>query len=323
MHPFQTVQEVHTRSSDAATSHSLHCRLPPAVFPVCCVVCREPCSAAGLYPRALSTVSAALSHTPTNVDAYMLQARILKHAGDPLGAFAAMDACRSLDTADRYLNTKCVRYALRAGKEKEAEELVGLFLRDDADGLRALNELQVMWWEFHLGLACERRGDVARALKSFNFTYKHFTDIYEDQFDFHTYSVRKGVLRAYLDMLRWEDTLQAHKFFVRACTAIVRCYIALYDRAHERETAQLNSEQTAALTDDEKKALIKRQKKAAGKERKKQLAAEEEKKAIGNISKRTHAHSSLNRSTSRSLPTTHNPTTARPMRKQHSHDSAM
>ena len=241
----------------------------------------------GLYARALSTVSAALAHTPTTVDAYMLQARILKHAGDAEGAYAAMDACRSLDTADRYLNTKCVRYALRAGKEKEAEELVGLFLRDDADGLRALNELQVMWWEFHLGLMCERRGDIARALKSFHFTHKHFTDIYEDQFDFHTYSVRKGVLRAYIDMLRWEDTLRGHKFFVRACVAIVRCYLQLYDRQQDRERQRHSQDALDALTDDEKKALAKAAKKAAGKERKKQLAAEEEKKAHGNSSNST------------------------------------
>ena len=211
----------------------------------------------------------------------MLQARILKHAGDPEGAFVAMDACRALDTADRYLNTKCVRYALRAGREKEAEELVGLFLRDDADGLRALNELQVMWWEFHLGAMCERKGDIARALKSFHFTHKHFTDIYEDQFDFHTYSVRKGVLRAYVDMLRWEDTLRGHKYFVRACIAIVRCYIALYDQQHDRETQRHRHDNDQTLTEDEKKAIAKAAKKAAGKERKKQLAAEEEKRSHG------------------------------------------
>ena len=211
----------------------------------------------------------------------MLQARILKHAGDAEGAFAAMDACRSLDTADRYLNTKCVRYALRAGKEKEAEELVGLFLRDDADGLRALNELQVMWWEYQLGLMWERKADLARALKSFHFTHKHFTDIYEDQFDFHTYSVRKGVLRAYLDMLRWEDELRGHKFFVRACLAIVRCYLSLHDQQHDRERAQQQIDNDQSLTEEEKKQLAKKQKKAAGKEKKKQLAAEEEKKAQG------------------------------------------
>ena len=217
----------------------------------------------------------------------MLQARVLKHAGDAEAAFRAMDACRALDTADRYLNTKCVRYALRAGRLAEAEELVQLFLRDDADGLRALNELQVMWWEFQVGAHWERSGDVARALKSFHFTHKHFSDIYEDQFDFHTYSLRKGVLRAYTDMLSWEDTLRGHKFFVRAATAIVRCYLRLHDEAAERERRHQGGEAPEALSDDERKALAKKQKKAAGKERKKQLVAEEDKKAQG---PHTHTH---------------------------------
>lgn len=37
---------------------------------------------------------------------------------------------RKLDLADRYLNTKCVRYALRAGAIDEAHVTASLFLRD-------------------------------------------------------------------------------------------------------------------------------------------------------------------------------------------------
>ena len=143
----------------------------------------------GRPAEALTLLNEAVRHTPTCVDVYMVQARVYKHAGDALSAFHAMDACRRMDTADRYLNTKTVRYALRAGKADVAEELVALFLRDDADGLAALHELQVLWWEFHRGRHFERAGEPGRALKDFLYIHKHFTDIYEDQFDFHSYCV--------------------------------------------------------------------------------------------------------------------------------------
>ncbi len=44
-------------------------------------------------------------------------------------AFEWMDYARLLDTQDRFLNTKCVRYAHRAGKPDAADQIVSLFLR--------------------------------------------------------------------------------------------------------------------------------------------------------------------------------------------------
>lgn len=41
------------------------------------------------------------------------------------------------------------------------------------------------------------------------------TDFTEDQFDFHSYCVRKLTLRAYLGLLRLEDTLHHHPFYMR------------------------------------------------------------------------------------------------------------
>ena len=47
---------------------------------------------------------------------------------------------------------------------------------------------------------------------------KHFGDIHEDQFDFHSYCIRKSTLRAYVDMLRMEDTLYSHRFYAKVGT---------------------------------------------------------------------------------------------------------
>lgn len=40
-----------------------------------------------------------------------------------------MDEARSLDTADRYVNSKCAKYQLRANEITKAERTCGMFTR--------------------------------------------------------------------------------------------------------------------------------------------------------------------------------------------------
>lgn len=42
------------------------------------------------------------------------QGRILKHAGDPVAAAALVDEARTMDLADRFLNSECVKRMLQA-----------------------------------------------------------------------------------------------------------------------------------------------------------------------------------------------------------------
>jgi len=47
-----------------------------------------------------------------------------------------------------------------------------------------------------------RQGCLGPALKKFTAIEKHFQEFIEDQFDFHTYCIRKMTLRAYVEILR-------------------------------------------------------------------------------------------------------------------------
>lgn len=186
----------------------------------------------GEHSIALGLVEESIKHTPTFIDSYILKARILKHSGDEVGAFYAMDYARSLDLADRNLNTKCVRYAFRLGDPARANSLVGLFLKD-SDKLLSLNDLQVCWYELAAGQCFERQGQFGRALKMYLSIEQHFEDIIEDQFDFHTYCLRKMTLTAYVRMIRWADSLRSHRFFFKAAQGAVRCYLSLHDKPEE------------------------------------------------------------------------------------------
>jgi N-alpha-acetyltransferase 15/16, NatA auxiliary subunit len=79
--------------------------------------------------RALTLLDLALLHTPTLPELYTCKARALKRAGDFLGASRCLDEARLLDGQDRFLNTKCAKYRLRAGLIQEANDILGLFTK--------------------------------------------------------------------------------------------------------------------------------------------------------------------------------------------------
>lgn len=58
---------------------------------------------------------------------------------------------------------------------------------------------------------------------------KHFDDFHEDQFDFHSYCIRKVTLRAYVDVLRFEDKINGHEFYLKAAEGIIKVYLFLFD----------------------------------------------------------------------------------------------
>lgn len=52
-----------------------------------------------------------------------------QHAGNIKQAVRWMDEAQALDTADRFVNSKCAKYMLKAGLIKEAEEMCSKFTR--------------------------------------------------------------------------------------------------------------------------------------------------------------------------------------------------
>ncbi|MBA0822878.1 hypothetical protein Goarm_019647, partial [Gossypium armourianum] len=84
-------------------------------------------------------------------------------------------------------------------------------------------------YELASGESYTRQGYLGRALKKFLAVEKHYADITEDQFDFHSYCLRKMTLRAYVEMLKFQDRLHSHSYFHKAAAGAIRCYLKLYD----------------------------------------------------------------------------------------------
>ena len=213
----------------------------------------------GDTPAALEQIEKAIEHSPTLVDLYLFKSRIYKHAGDLVSASHWMDEARKMDLADRYLNTKATRYMLRAGQPALAQTTVALFTKD-GDQKSNLFDMQCMWYELELAGCYQRMGDFGRARKNFGSVDKHFNDIVEDQFDFHTYCVRKMTLRAYVRLLHLEDGLWGHPFYVRAAFGIIDTYLMIDDIPKNKAAAAATLLDDALSAAERKKAESKRRK---------------------------------------------------------------
>ncbi len=202
----------------------------------------------------------------------MTRARIMKHSGAVAKASEAMNNAREMDLKDRYINTKCAKYQLRNNEHETAVSTMGLFTRKEAVGgpLGDLTDMQCVWFLTEDGESYLRQGKLSLALKRFKTVYEIFETWTDDQFDFHSFSLRKGMVRAYVDMIRWEDKLRDHPFFTRAALSAIRIYCALHDRPQLVQEAQTNG--ANGLSAAEKK-------KAAKKARKEEERKETERKA--------------------------------------------
>jgi peptide alpha-N-acetyltransferase len=211
---------------------------------------------------------------PKSVDYHQTKARIQKHAGDVQKAAETMNHARELDERDRYINTKCAKYQLRANENEKALATMSKFTRNEAVGgpLGDLHDMQCMWFLLEDGEAYARQKKYGLALKRFTAIADIFDVWHEDQFDFHSFSLRKGQIRAYMDMIRWEDHLRNHPFFTRAAINAVNIYIKLAD---DPRLANPNELDLSKLSPTERKKAEKK----AKKERERKEKEEAERKA--------------------------------------------
>ncbi|XP_026490356.1 N-alpha-acetyltransferase 15, NatA auxiliary subunit [Vanessa tameamea] len=224
--------------------------------------------------KALFYIDAAIEHTPTLIELFIVKGRIYKHAGDPVSAYEWLEEAQAMDTADRYVNSKCARYMLRAGHVKRAEDMCAKFTREGVPATENLNEMQCMWFQTEAAAAYQRLQRWGEALKKAHEVDRHFSEIIEDQFDFHSYCMRKMTLRSYVGLLRLEDVLRSHPFYFRCARVAISVYLRLYQHPLQ-DVPQTQEPDTENLAPSELKKLRNKQRKAKRKaEQESALAAQ-------------------------------------------------
>ncbi|ETP28747.1 hypothetical protein F442_21980 [Phytophthora nicotianae P10297] len=219
----------------------------------------------GNHTKAIEYIEKCIKQEPTLLDFCQRKARILKHMGDLNKAADVMVEGRKLDLADRYINNKATEYLLHADRVEEADATIALFTRHEGDPQQNLYDMQCMWYEIECGKSQLRQKKYGLALKRFFAVEKHFNDFVEDQFDFHTYCIRKMTLRAYIQMLRLCDEIYGRPFFVEAAHGAIASYVALAEKEAEKveeeaKIAAANANMSAAEKKKAKRALAKARK---------------------------------------------------------------
>lgn len=237
--------------------------------------------------KAMKLIDDAISSNPGSVDLYMTKARIWKHYGNTKKASETMEKARSVDDRDRYINTKAAKYQLRNDENEAALKTMSKFTRNEAVGgpLGDLHDMQCVWFIMEDGESHLRQGKLGTALKRFHAINDLFEIWQEDQFDFHSFSLRKGQIRAYVDMIRWEDHLREHPFFTRAAINAAKIYVLLHDKPSLSQ-ANLSNGMNGDLGKLDKAERKKAQRKARkDQEKKEQEEAEKKdaKKTAGNV----------------------------------------
>eukprot|EP01133_Synstelium_polycarpum_P019469 gene19469-23316_t len=192
----------------------------------------------GNHDAAMAQVDAAIKHTPTSVDIYVIKAKLLKHAGDLRTASSEYERARKLDLADRYLNTRSAKYALANDEREKAEEIFTHVIDKSDTVMFNISEFQCMWYETALGQSFMRTGDYNKALKTLYLVEKHFNEFIDDQFDFHHHIQKKLTMRAYVSFMRWEDSVFKNKPFQDAAKLIIKIYLILLKKPFVVPTTQ-------------------------------------------------------------------------------------
>ncbi|KRX58951.1 N-alpha-acetyltransferase 16, NatA auxiliary subunit, partial [Trichinella sp. T9] len=212
---------------------------------------------------ALMYVNKGIEHTPTLVELYMVKARIYKHAGNMLEAAHWIEEAQSLDTADRYINSKCAKYMLQAGRIEDGIFMCSKFIREGLSSVESFSEMQYMWFEIECARAYRKAGQYGESLKKCHEVERHFSDIIDDQYDFHNYCIRRVTICSYIQLLRLEDCLREHRFFFRAAKCALKVYLSIYDSPSDSGTGIDNAAQNGASSRELRKLHRKQKKQAA------------------------------------------------------------
>ncbi|KAJ5496133.1 N-terminal acetyltransferase A complex subunit n.t1.c1, partial [Penicillium diatomitis] len=214
--------------------------------------------------KAMENVDKAIEIAPKAVEYQMTKARIWKHHGNTVRAAEEMEKARLLDEKDRYINSKAAKYQLRNNENDKALDNMSKFTRNETVGgaLGDLHEMQCTWYLTEDGEAYLRQRKLGLALKRFHAVYNIFDTWQEDQVDFHSFSLRKGMIRAYVDMVRWEDRLREHPFYARVAISAVKSYLLLHDEPDlEHGPNGLGVNGDVVMDENERKKALKKAKK--------------------------------------------------------------
>ncbi|CAH2351197.1 N-terminal acetyltransferase A complex subunit Nat1p [[Candida] railenensis] len=251
-------------------------------------------------------IDEAITHSPTLVELYIIKARILKHKGEFIQASEVMNEGRELDLQDRFINSKATKYYFRANNVDKAIDTISLFTKLEEDAVNGCKDLHLMQASWVLIESAEAYARLYRelekaklsnedadsegadeneddedvdekielykglALKRFHAVLKLFEIFYNDQLDFHSYCMRRGTPRDYIETIKWEDNLHSTPIYSRVMKGLSKIYLDIYE---QQQAAKLKAASAASTSSGSKNKKNKKKKSKAQGKKREELAA--------------------------------------------------
>jgi peptide alpha-N-acetyltransferase len=176
------------------------------------------------YPEGLAHCEAAILHTGTLPDLYLIKAKIVKRQGLITEAAEIAEQGRDLDMNDRYLSNYTAKLWLRAGNVAKADEVMLPFCKEIGDDLN-VHQVQNCWYEVARGQALLRVGEVSKAGVEFRYVWSHFQEYWSSQFDYHNYCLHRVNMEEYLDFIKFLDGIFKAKDVRSAGVGLLQCKV--------------------------------------------------------------------------------------------------
>lgn len=263
---FQDLKELYSDSQkvypiETETLKILHDnQLIPTAYPWSCYLLAQHYTNIDEYSLSLKYTQLGLDHTPTLLELLVIKAKTYKKLGEIKTAIDAILEAYNLDTADRYINCLACKYLIISGEIPRAEELLGKFVRETQSVTDYLRELQVLWFQSLAARSSFEHGDLGEALKRCHLVKRIFNDMFEDQFDFVQYCLRRNTMKAFAEFVDFEDVIMSHFAFQNASFIASQIYFLLASNPEAKSSAITKTNQTLLAISTEKSLDKKEQK---------------------------------------------------------------
>ena len=163
---------------------------------------------------ALNYINKAIDTTPSVVEFFLIKGVILKRAFQFKLSEKSFEKAKKLDVGDRFLNAKHAKSALRGLDLESSLKIMQEFVKNPLDD-ENLDHIQTTWYMVEVASNHLKNGEIAQADRLLKSCINAFQSIFEDQFDFFNYCLRRNVITHLVDSLKYMDKVFDHKHLYR------------------------------------------------------------------------------------------------------------
>ena len=194
----------------------------------------------GKYEKALELIDTVIKTNPKVIELLLLKGKILKHRGDLEGAMKILQQAQKLDSSDKCLGCKCGKYMIRAGHIEQGLKMISQY-----DIIKDKDNAPCHWLLLELAQAYQKRGNLLYCAEKCIELRKSFEGIWEDQLDFHVFSLTKMRLSSYVELLRLEDIVYQNMDYKKAALIAIDVLLNIYDSSPNNKKVQSKAQKNA------------------------------------------------------------------------------